>query len=106
MAKNYHISLYAGDVLEVLFKLNCIDRAAINEVCFTCKKLGICVHLPYSSFREGYSLRLDSDFTENFPDMVAYFDLTAELIDGNRLTLIYNGVLTVRRKNNKLCEEG
>lgn len=105
MAKDYHISLYAGDVLEVWFKLNSIDRLAVNELCFTCKKLGICVHLPYASYQEAYCLRLDSDCTIKFPAAVCYYDLTAELIDGNRLTLIYDGILTIRKKTNKLCEE-
>lgn len=105
MAKSYNLSFYVGDVFEVWFKLNNVDRAAVSEVCFTCRGMGICVHLPYSSLRDGYCLRLTSDFTQELPTGVFYFDLTAELIDGNRVTLIYDGVLTVYKKINKLCEE-
>lgn len=104
MANKYDISFYAGDVLEVWFRLNEVDTEAVSEICLSCADLGICVHLPYSTQKGEWCLRLESDFTARLPAKVCYYDLTANLIDGNRVTLIYNGLLTVRRKNNKLCE--
>lgn len=105
MAKNYSLSFYAGDVFEAWFILDSVDREAVSEVCWTCRDLGLCVHLPYSQLRHAYCLRLDSSFTQELPSGVYYFDLTVELIDGNRITLIYDAVLTVYKKINKLCKE-
>ncbi len=105
MAKKYNLSFYVGDIFEVWFELTAVDRAAVKEVCFTCRDLGLCVHLPYSNFKGAYCLRLNSECTKDLHAGVYYFDLTVELIDGNAVTLINDGVLTVCHKKNKLCEE-
>lgn len=103
--QNYNITAIIGDLLERYFILNSVDTAAIKEVCFSCRGQGICVHLPYSKLQGGYCLRLGSETTRLLRPKTSYYDLTAELIDGNKITLIYQGTFTVQRKNNKVCEE-
>ncbi len=103
MAENNGVKAIIGDLLECYFVLNCVDRAALKEVCFVCKGQGICVHLPYSEMQGGYCLRLGSDVTATLLPRINYYDLTATLIDGNEVTLIRNGTFTVRKKDNKMC---
>lgn len=103
--QTYNIDAIIGDLLECYFVLSSVDAAAVKEMCFTCKGQGICVHLPYSTVQGGWCLRLGSDVTSKLLPRINYYDLTAELVDGNFVTLIYQGTFTVRRKNNKVCED-
>lgn len=103
--KAYNIDAIIGDLLEYYFVLISVDAAAVKEMCFTCKGQGICVHLPFSTLQGGWCLRLGSDITKKLRPRINYYDLTAELVDGNSITLIYQGTFTVRRKNNQVCED-
>lgn len=99
------INVIIGDLLEYYFVTTSIDMKAVRSMCFTCKSQGICVHLPYSKIHKGFCLRLKGDVTSEFCAGTHYYDLTAELINGSMVTLIYNGIFTVYKKSNILCEE-
>lgn len=101
----YNINAIIGDLLECYFVLNSVDVVAIKGMCFTCRGQGICVHLPYSRLQGGWCLRLGSNTTSSLRPGTNYYDLTAELVDGNSITIIYRGTFTVRRKDNKVCED-
>lgn len=103
MADNFTVTAIRGDLLERYFVLSEASLDAIQEVCFTCKGQGICVHLPYSETQGGYCLRLSSEETEQLLPRTNYYDLTAVLIDGNETTLIHNGTFKVLEKQNHLC---
>lgn len=105
MENKFKITAVKGDLLERYFVLELVDVQAVEEMCFTCVGQGICVHLPYSDAQGGWCLRLGSEITAQFRSRICKYDLTATLIDGNDLTIIKDGVFTVRDKNNKLCEE-
>ena len=89
------ITLRAGDLCEVWFSINGADLEAIESVCFRCDDLGFYTYLPYSESEGGYCLRLGSRQTEGLPTSVCRYDLTAELVGGNTVTLIEDGIISV-----------
>lgn len=105
MEKKFKITAIIGDLLERYFALEQVDVQAVKEMCFTCIGQGICVHLPYSEKQKGWCLRLGSEITAQFRPRISDYDLTAVLVDGNRLTIIEDGLFTVRSKDNNLCED-
>lgn len=106
MAKKYSITAIVGDLLECYFVTPLVEIAAVKQMMFSCKGQRICVHIPYSKRMDGWCLRLVGEQTRELRPGTFYFDLSAELVDGNTITLIRDGTFTVYDRENKLCEGG
>jgi hypothetical protein len=100
-----NIRVIRGDILEVYFEIIGIEPEGIKDVYFTAARQGFSVKLPYSQENEGYCLRFGSDVTELLSHCIGSYDLTVELIDGNKMTLISDGAFDVLKKRNKIKEE-
>lgn len=99
------IIIFAGDVLEVYFDLPGIDTQAVKTLWFSSKDAGLCVECPFSEFRNAYCLRLASDVTSMILPRIASYDLTAEFIDGNQITVVSEGMFVILKRRNEMTEE-
>lgn len=94
-----------GDTLEVYFVIEEVEPDVIDKIYFSSESLGIYSELPYADYMAGYCLRLTEEVTSDFRPGFYYYDLTAELEGGSRLTLIHNGFLTILKKRNCVPSE-
>ena len=95
-----------GDTIEVYFRLDDLDGDVIDKIYFANNSLGIYSELPYSSYMDAYCLHFANPDSEIFTPGCYYYDLTAELIGGSRLTLIHKGDFTILKKRNCICAGG
>lgn len=100
--ENIDITTVCGDILEVYFCFEGIERENIASVFFTCAEQDIQVELPYSEEEEGYRLRLESTATSELKPCVSRYDLTVRFTDENDFTAVYNGIFNALEKFNKV----
>lgn len=98
------IIVIQGDTLKVNFCFCDIENNNIKEVLFTSNRANINLSLPYNEEEQGYILLLDCDTTEKMLSVICNYDLTIELADGTRKTMIHNGVFAVLKKRNKIMD--
>ena len=106
ICKRKDVMVIQGDILEVYFELNGIAPAVVKSAYFESNMTQLYVECPYSSIYDGYCLRLTSDITQSLTPTIGSYDLTVEFIDGNKITVIHEGMFAVLKKRNALCEEG
>ena len=99
------IMFIQGDVVETYFYIEGIEREYIENLYFSCEAEKILTVLPYSEEQEGYCFRLTSEQTSTLRPKFCTYDLTLELIDGNRMTLLHGRSFIVLKKRNTLNPE-
>ena len=100
------IQITKGDMLQRLFKLDCIDDlSVVDSVHFTSSAQAIDVVLAYSSQENGYYLNLSSEQTEELTARTGTYDLTVVLKSGDKLTIIKNAPFFVWSKTNPIATE-
>lgn len=99
------VMVMQGDILEVYFELDGIAPEAVKTVYFSSDKANLLVYCPYSQFRDGYCLRIGSEYTELMRPIICSYDLTVEFYDGNRITVIHEGCFAVLKKRNFIEED-
>lgn len=97
-----NISVIQGDVLELYFIIENIDKEQIEQVFFTCNEKGIQVELEYSEDEQGYALRLESADTSELEVGLSSYDLTLKFADEGYFTAVYEGIFDVLPKKNKV----
>ncbi len=105
ICKRRDIMVVQGDVLEVYFELEGIAPEIVQNVYFTSKRAELSVACPYSKLHNGYCLRLGSECTGHMRPIVCNYDVTVELIDGNKLTVLYECCFAVLKKKNFIEED-
>lgn len=99
------IIIFAGDILEVYFDLPGIDPGAVKELRFLSKDMGLCVVCTFSELRNAYCLRVPSEITSAIRPRISSYDLTAEFIDGNHITVVSEGMFVILKRRNDITEE-
>lgn len=99
---NSKLVIIQGDTFyrQVTFEGVSIDK--ISGVYFSCAELGVCKKLLYNEEYQNWELELTSSETENLQEFSGTYDLTVEFFDKRITTVIYNGLLSVKEKQNKV----
>lgn len=105
-SENYNISVIQGDYSSFLFILT--DQkddaiANVKSVIFTCAQLNLQQELTAVSDRE-FTLVFNGTLTQTLTVGSFSYDVTVQFKDEEYKTAIYNGVLTVLKKENGINE--
>lgn len=103
--KEYEIRFVKGDLVEVYFVVDDIDVTYISRVVFSCRNAKILCDLPYSEEHGSFCLRFNSKMSDAIAPGFYTYDLTLELVDGSKITLLHNEDCVVLKKNNSINEE-
>lgn len=101
------IKFIQGDVLEYYFDLGgrIIPSEVIAHVYFSCAGENLLMDLTYSLEQRAYCLRLTSEETLQLTPMFCTYDVSVEMIDGNKLTILHDCSFVVLRKRNSWVPE-
>ncbi len=94
-----------GDVVEIYFELEGIEREQVNNLYFSCEKLGLFYELPYEESKNAYYLRINTEDSWKLLPAIATYDITLELADTNTLTLIASAPFVVLKKRNPIYDD-
>ena len=98
------IRFIKGDLLEIYFAVEDLEVEYIAKVYFSCIGAKILCELPYSEEQEAFCLRFPSKVSEEVKPGFYTYDLTLELVDGSKVTLLHNEDFVVLKKRNTLLE--
>ena len=98
------IRFIKGDLLEIYFAVEDLEVQYIAKVYFSCIGAKILCELPYSEEQEAFCLRFPSKVSEEVKPGFYTYDLTLELVDGSKITLLHNEDFVVLKKKNSLLE--
>ena len=99
---NDQFLLIVGDLFSLTVEIEGVNPEIISSVWFSSDKLDFSKEL---SFEDGnWILYISSEETKNFPIGLTLFDITAEFIDGNFQTAIYNGIIIIKSKTNEVVK--
>jgi hypothetical protein len=101
------IKFIQGDVLEYYFDFGgrIIPPEVIAHVYFSCAGENLLIDLTYSPEQRAYCLRLTSEETLQLTPMFCTYDVSVEMIDGNKLTILHDCSFVVLRKRNSWVAE-
>ena len=101
------IKILQGDVLEYYFDLkgSFIPPEVITHVYFSCAGENLLMDLTWSPEQKAYCLRLTSEETLQLTPMFCTYDISVEMIDGNKLTILHDCSFIVLRKRNSWVPE-
>lgn len=94
-----------GDVVELYLDIPDIEKDAIANVYLSCKGAKLLYILTYSNLQNSYCFRLKSEETACLIPGFYTYDITVELIDGNKITLRRNKDFIILKKKNSLCSQ-
>lgn len=94
------IVIIQGDTSQTNVTIEGVDHEAIQEVYFSCGKLGLSKQLSYDSESGIYILLFTSEETSSFKPIVTNFDITLKLFNDEIITGLYQGRIIVSDKNN------
>ena len=102
------IYAYHGDIIEEYFTLHNVPKEAVCRVFFSCREKNLLIECPYSDFGElkGYCLRIPGEQAMLLTPQICAFDITAELINGEMITLLSDGCFAILKKRNPIQSEG
>lgn len=98
------IRFIRGDLLEIYFAVEDLEVEYIAKAYFSCIGAKILCELPYSEEQEAFCLRFPSKVSEEVKPGFYTYDLTLELVDGSKITLLHNEDFVVLKKKNSLLE--
>ena len=98
------IRFIKGDLLEIYFAVEDLEVEYIAKAYFSCIGAKILCELPYSEEQEAFCLRFPSKVSEEVNPGFYTYDLTLELVDGSKITLLHNEDFIVLKKRNTLSE--
>ncbi len=98
------IRFIRGDLLEIYFAVEDLEVEYIAKAYFSCIGAKILCELPYSEEQEAFCLRFPSKVSEEVKPGFYTYDLTLELVDGSKITLLHNEDFIVLKKRNTLLE--
>ncbi len=84
------IRFIRGDLLEIYFAVEDLEVEYIAKAYFSCIGAKILCELPYSEEQEAFCLRFPSKVSEEVKPGFYTYDLTLELVDGSKITLLHN----------------
>lgn len=99
------IKFIKGDVLEIYFAVEDLEVEYIAQVYFSCIGAKILCELPYSEEQEAFCLRFPSKISDEVKPGFYTYDVTLELVDGSKITLLHNEDFIVLKKRNTLSED-
>ena len=103
--KENEIKFVKGDVIEIYFAVEDLPVEYIAKVYFSCFGAKILCDLPYSEEQEAFCLRFPSKISEEVKPGFYTYDVTLELVDGSKITLLHNEDFVVLKKKNTISEE-
>lgn len=98
------IEVIQGDTLFQTIEVEGIDFSLITKIVFSCSALKICKQLEKREKENAYALQLSSDETKLLPKITTTYDLTIFILDKTIQTAVFNGMLCVYEKKNKICQ--
>lgn len=99
------IKFIKGDVLEIYFAVEDLEVEYIAKAYFSCIGAKILCELPYSEEQEAFCLRFPSKISDEVKPGFYTYDVTLELVDGSKITLLHNEDFIVLKKKNTLSED-
>lgn len=105
ICKRRDVMVIQGDVIEVYFELVGIEPEIVKNVYFSSEKANLNFSCPYSTIKDAYCLRLSSECTGHLHPIICSYDLTVELVDGNRMTVLHECPFAVLKKRNFIRDE-
>ena len=100
--QNEKMILISGDIFSLDVEIIGADVSVISSVWISSERLSLNKKLTYNNGH--WELYLPSEETKSCPIGTATFDITAEFIDGNFQTAIYNGIIIVKQKINEVVK--
>lgn len=98
------VCVIQGDALEVIYKFT-ESQEQIKTVCFSSDRAKIVCNLQYAQEEGVYSLKFSSDVTSQLQPMICNYDLTVELMNGDKVTVIHEAPFVVLKKRNPTTQE-
>lgn len=99
---NSKLEIIQGDTFYREIEIEGVSNDLIESIYFSCNELNICKSLTYDSNVEAWVLQINSNETDEFAKFNGTYDLTIKFSDQKITTVVYNGLLIVKEKQNKV----